>query len=182
RRIRAVWTEGPLEDEVVPTRERRMVWDKRAIDVFLQESGRCRERGERVRDRFRRLGFRDEPNGRFRDDAQRPFRAEEEGSEVRKMAVRVRLRGGLEQAPVRQDYLEPGDRVPQARAARSAEAGASGVDRTAHPAPDRVHGDGRKGEACRLDAILEGFTGRARFGGDRPAIRVEAHDVVRLPN
>src|SRR5439155_19518643 len=108
RRIRAVRTEGPLEDEVIPTRERGMVWDERAIDDFFQESSRCRERGERVGDRLRRLGFRDDPNGRFRDDAQRSFRAEEEGSEVREMAVRVRLRSGLKQAPVRPDYLEPG--------------------------------------------------------------------------
>src|SRR5206468_7699077 len=155
RRIRAVRTEGPLEDEVIPTRERGMVWDERAIDDFLQESSRCRERGERVRDRLRRLRFRDDPEGRLRDDAQRSFRAEEERREVRELAARVRLRSGLEQAPVRQDYLEPGDRVPQAPAAGGAEAGAPGVDRAAQRAPDRVHRDDRKGEAFRLDEILE---------------------------
>src|SRR5207249_2690222 len=101
RRIRAVRTEGPLEDEVIPTRERGMVWDERAIDDFLQESSRCRERGERVRDRLRRLRFRDDPEGRLRDDAQRSFRAEEERREVRELAARVRLRSGLEQVTVR---------------------------------------------------------------------------------
>src|SRR5207245_11644456 len=105
---------------------------------------------EGVCDGLRRIRVGYDAEGCLLEDSQVPFRPEEQGGDVRQVAVRIGLRGGLQDAPVREDDFQERNRVAQTAATGCAEPATPGVDRAARRGSDRVAGAAAERAALRL--------------------------------
>src|SRR5712691_8281368 len=147
---------------MVPVEKDRMVRSEAGLDELLKEPRAGVELREGVREGLRDIRFRQESEGRLRDDPNRTLCAEEERRKVGELAPRVR-RGGVQEPAIGQDDLQRDDGVAEAAATNPPEARRARVDGPADRAADRIRGHMRKDESLRLHVALETFPRRAGF-------------------